>query len=588
MNLNLIPNPQKINIKSGNYFQKDRVQKVILVMPEEDSRLLYHVNGLFESISVKIGGIGYFLYSEDSKDTDTTYMDWETVDGSGYDSYVLTLSQSGFFAASQNAAGLYYGIQTLKQLFEHENLPLLEIKDWADTQIRSDYLDLRNIFPPFERILYFIKELSYYKINTLVVEYEDKIPFKTLKFLRHPEYSFSEEEFSQLLSVAREYFVDIIPLQQSFGHLEYVLKYPQYMYLRETPETPGEMCPLRSGALELSKKLLSEMASMHPDSRYLHIGCDEVWSLGTSEECKESGKTRERIFIEFVNQLIDHVCSLGKQPILWHDMFEHATQEELGLLDKRAIVAIWLYSGSDMPYNAEKFMDLLDQEGISYWGCSSVRCWDRRPEQNYPVIDNRLLNLELWGKLADKRKLKGMIHTNWASTFSFGYPYGLFESSRYPMFYASDISWNLAGDREKFLYRFLFLYHGMCTKELDKMGYQNRDYYWLMQNEYDKVIKNYETAYYIHLMLELETSFPVRFTMFRCELYPDSEVEYSCLKERSLTALKNLKKTEEKLKEFIPQILSEPMAKVFLESRFYLHNLEKKQLERILSKSEDM
>lgn len=49
-----------------------------------------------------------------------------------------------------------------------------------------------------------------------------------------------------------------------------------------------------------------------------------------------------------------------------------------------------------------------------------------------------------------------MIHTNWASTFSFGYPYGLFESSRYPMFYASDISWNLAGDREKFCIVFCF------------------------------------------------------------------------------------------------------------------------------------
>lgn len=120
------------------------------------------------------------------------------------------------------------------------------------------------------------------------------------------------------------------------------------------------------------------------------------------------------------------------------------------------------------------------------------------------------------------------------------------------------------------------------------MGYQNRDYYLLMQSEYSKATKNYETAYYIHLMLELEISFPVRFTMFRCELYPDSEVEYSCLKERSSTALKNLETAQEKLKEFIPQILSEPMAKVFLESRFYLHNLEKRQLTKILSKSEDM
>lgn len=583
MRLNLVPNPQKIWMKSEGYFQKDKIQKVILRIPEEETRLPDHVRRLFENVCVETGSKEYLLYSEG---TDITQA-CEGLHEDHYDHYGLSLSAAGFLVSSVSAAGLYYGLQTLRQLFDHENLPFLEIEDWADTQIRSDYLDLRNIFPSFERILYFIREMSHYKINTLVIEYEDKIPFRTLKFLRHLEYGFSEEEFSRLLSTAREHFIEIIPLQQSFGHLEYVLKEPQYRYLRETPETPGEMCPLRPGALELSKTLLSEMAGMHPESRYLHMGCDEVWSLGASEECKQCGKTRERIFIEFVNQLIDHVCRLGKRPVVWHDMFEHAEQEELELLDKRVTVAIWLYNGSNMPYIAERFIDKLEQAGISYWGCSSVRCWDRCPEQNYPVIDNRLLNLDLWGKLAAKKKLKGLIHTNWASTFSFGYPYGLFESSRYPLFYAADMSWNVKGERRDFLYRFLFLYHGMETERLERMGYRNRDYYLLMQSEYGKAVKNYETAYYIYLMLELESSFPVRLTMFRCELQPDSEVEYACLKERSSKALKNLEKVQDKLKEFIPQILSEPMAEIFLESRFYLYQLEKKRLMEILLKEEE-
>lgn len=575
MNLNLIPQPQKLNITDESLFALPDWSRIYLAAPESDSRLRFHAENLLGPVCLTDSTSCYSLCSE-HKPALNAGCSGRT------DSYALDLDSHGFCITADTAAGLFYGIQTLKQLLSHQQLPSLSIEDWADIPMRADYLDLRNIFPPFKRILYFIKELSCYKINTLVIEYEDKLPFQTMNFMRHTTDCFTEEEFSLLLSTAREYFIEIIPLQQSFGHLEYALKYPEYIHLREMPEPPGEMCPLRPGSLELSKILLSDTASLHPDSRYLHIGCDEVWSLGTSEECRKSGKTRERIFIEFVNHIISHVCALGKTPIIWHDMFAHATQEEIALLDKRVLVAIWLYSGSDMPFHAKGLMSKLEQEGISYIGGSSVRCWDNQPEQNYPNIDNRLLNLDLWGGLAEEMPVKGLIHTNWASSFSFGRPYGLFETSRYPLIYAADISWNHTAVRSNFLYRFLYLYHGLDTSILEPKGYRNRDYYLLMHSQYQNVSKNYETAYLIHLMIALETSFPVQHTIFRYELYPDSEVEYSCLKERSLVALQKIDAVEKQLAAFIPDVLNESMGRLFLESRLYLYRMAKERLLTIL------
>lgn len=587
MRLNLIPMPQRITVTGETLFPPPEKKPVYFHISEEDTRLTWHVMELFHTVTIhkRTGGTGCLLYSEGRNPRD---MDFQKAEGNSEDEkadcYTLSITGEGFVIASACPSGLFYGLQTLRQLMSHKEIPALIIEDWADTAMRSDYLDLRNIFPPFERILYFIKELSCYKINTLVVEYEDKLPFHALKFIRHPEYCFTEEEFECLLETANRHFIEIIPLQQSFGHLEYVLKYPEYIHLRETPESPGELCPLREGAMDLSKALLSDMAFLHPGSRYLHMGCDEVWSLGTSMECRESKKSRERIFIEFVNGLIDYVCSLGKIPIIWHDMFVHASDEELALLDKRVLAAIWLYMGSNLPATAKTMMDRLDQAGISYLGCPSVRCWDRLPEQNYPVIDNRLLNLDLWGETAKMRPLQGLIHTNWASTFSFGHPYGLFETSRYPLCYAAETSWNLRADKENFLYRFLHLYHGMDTSGLEASGYKNRDYYHLMGERYVNASKNRETAYLIHLMLVLESCFPVQHTIFRCELYPGSEVEFACLKERSETALQNYDKVQKELEEFIPEILNESMGNIFLESRFYLYRLARERLLELLSK----
>lgn len=612
LNLNLIPWPKSLEIKAGLEEDGNKMQNLpldrelaVLGMEWADERLVRCAGGMFSRVLTEEGCAGEGKYSLTSKPQQAGQcLESCSQDGNGLNcstipitkhrewkghahGYLLIVENGSFRLVSCTPEGLFYGMQTIRQLFFHGSLPALVIEDWPDTALRADYLDLRNIFPPFERILHFIKELAQYKINALVIEYEDKLPFKHMEFLRHESDCFTSEQLSELLRTAKENFIDIIPLQQSFGHLEYVLKFPQYQYLRETKDNPGEMCPLRKGAKELAIALLEDTAGLHPDSRYLHIGCDEVWSLGQSEECRASGKSRERIFIEFVNQLIDRVCALGKIPIIWHDMFAHAASEELQLLDKRAVVAIWLYSGSDMPCRAKKLIDKLAAKGITCMGASSVRCWDNRPEQNYPVIENRLQNLNLWAELARTENLAGMLHTNWASSFSFGRPYGLFETSRYPLMYAADVSWGLGGKNDGFLSRFLCLYHGMDGQSFASRGFENKDYYRLMHDCWKDVKKNQDTARLIALMVDLENSLPVWHTMFRCEMFPDSEVEYACLNGRTKAAVEQFQKVEEQLREFIPTLLKPSMSELFLESRLYLYHRAIEGLTEILKRYED-
>lgn len=583
MELYLIPQPQRCARLTGTA-QIDREAPVILSQPAGDARLLQAAQTIFANVQCVQGP--YALYSAGSFAAACPVRQPE--------GYLLTLRGAVVQLSANDAAGLFYGIQTLRQYLAMPEHPAVEITDWPELALRSDYLDMRGIYPKFENLLRYIEEMAAYKLNTLVIEYEDKLP-RARKDLCHPTDALTPEQHRRLLEVARENFIDIIPLQQSFGHLEYVLKLPEYQHLREIPEAPGEMCPLREGAYELAASLLEETARLHPDSRYLHLGCDEVWSLGQSDECKASGKSRGRIAIEYINRLAEKVVSLGKIPIVWHDMMadvwrggemgEAGNYDDLALLNKNLVVAIWLYSPDRVNLVAPKLMEALHAHGIRTIPCSAVRASDRCGMQNYPCIEQRLRNIDTWCELIANSRCDGMINTNWWSTFSFGNPYGLFETSRYTAFYAADRCWNLRADSAAFLERFLGVYHGAYDIVLTTGAERRYDYYKLIGQYLPQITRNRDTALLIDVLYRQEYATSVNFAAFRGDLYPDRPVELDCLRERAPKQYANLRGIEAELRDVLSRLLEPGMAELFFESRSYPNRLYKRELERILQQT---
>ena len=583
MELYLIPQPQRCARLTGTA-QIDREAPVILSQPAGDARLLRAAQTIFANVQCVQGP--YALYSAGSFAAACPVRQPE--------GYLLTLRGAVVQLSANDAAGLFYGIQTLRQYLAMPAHPAVEITDWPELALRSDYLDMRGIYPKFENLLRYIEEMAAYKLNTLVIEYEDKLP-RARKDLCHPTDALTPEQHRRLLEVARENFIDIIPLQPSLGHLEYVLKLPAYQHLRDIPEAPGEMCPLREGAYELAASLLEETARLHPDSRYLHLGCDEVWSLGQSDECKASGKSRGRIAIEYINRLAEKVVSLGKIPIVWHDMMadvwrggemgEAGNYDDLALLNKNLVVAIWLYSPDRVNLVAPKLMEALHAHGIRTIPCSAVRASDRCGMQNYPCIEQRLRNIDTWCELIANSRCDGMINTNWWSTFSFGNPYGLFETSRYTAFYAADRCWNLRADSAAFLERFLGVYHGAYDIVLTTGAERRYDYYKLIGQYLPQITRNRDTALLIDVLYRQEYATSVNFAAFRGDLYPDRPVELDCLRERAPKQYANLRGIEAELRDVLSRLLEPGMAELFFESRSYPNRLYKRELERILQQT---
>lgn len=576
MNIRLIPQPQQMTVRDGFVAFAPKRLGAVLRMPVRDERLVRHAGAVFGRVETQECEASSVFSLTVGENPPAALEPPQNEEG-----YSMTTAAQAACVRSVGARGLFYGLQTLRQLMRNKNFPAAEIVDWPEIGLRSDYLDLRSIYPKFDRLLEFVREMAEYKINTLVIEYEDKLPFETMPELCHPE-ALTPVQFRALLEAASENFMDVIPLQQTFGHLEYVLKHPQYKRLRETPETPGEMCPLREGAFELAAKLLNEIARLHPGSRYLHIGCDEVWSLGSSEECRRSRKSREEISLEYINRLVQHVCSLGKIPIMWHDMLQKAPQSLLDRLDKRAVVGVWMYSDREVRREAPALLEKLRRSGLSYLACSASRSYDDLPWQNYPCAQTRLRNVDAWCELARSQGLTSLVNTNWAASFSLGRPYGLFETSRYPAFYGADRSWNLSAETGSYLERFLSVYHGIDDATLYGGVSNNFDYYSVIPSILDQVMRNKPTAQLIELCARYEEAFSVACSVFRGELFPDSEVELDCLRERSKKCFPEFDKIARDLKELASQLLSPKMGEIFLASRTYPYRMYRRELEKML------
>ncbi|CAI6076161.1 Beta-hexosaminidase [Paenibacillus sp. JJ-100] len=494
--------------------------------------------------------------------------------------YRLDVSPQRAEVYALDGAGLFYGLQTLIQLRGSDGaIPAVAITDWPDTAVRAMNLDLRQTFSKPELLIEYVAEFARYKTNAILIEYEDKFPFRAHPELAHPKHALKLSQLEELKRNAHEHFIEIIPLQQSFGHLEYVLRHEAWRHLRETEHSTGEICPSHPESYSLITTLLGEMIDAHPQSRYIHLGCDEVYSLCECERCKvEFDGVRERVFIAFLNRLIAFTVERGKQPIFWHDMLDKCPAEELAQLDQRSVAMIWIYNGRNIKAEVTSHADKFRALGIEVMGAPAVRSFDWAEHQNYPVLLNRTDNLIQWAETADKLDMDCVVATNWTGPFSLGVPYGIFETTWYPMLLHADLTWNRKADVSTFIDRFLEQFHGIdpVTGHQILGHYKVEDYYDVIWKLIDEVREHKEEAELIAIMHDFEVatdrSRAIHKYAYRWELFPGDDAEWRSLQNNYTRNRRGREDVLPRMRDAVGRYQPCDMAEHFVKSRFYLHD----------------
>ncbi len=97
---------------------------------------------------------------------------------------------------------------------------------------RAVHFDMKAMIPKIDYALTLVDEIADEGINALLVEFEDKFPFDVTAGTHHP-CAWTKEEFRRFAEKCSSRNVELIPLLQSVGHLDYLLKYPKFRDLRD-------------------------------------------------------------------------------------------------------------------------------------------------------------------------------------------------------------------------------------------------------------------------------------------------------------------------------------------------------------------
>lgn len=287
--------------------------------------------------------------------------------------------------------------------------------------VKGFHLDLRIQVMTMPALKNFALNLSKGGINTLVMEWEATYPFKNQPLIPN-RYAYTREEIKQFIAYCTSIGIDVIPLQQSFGHVEYILRNYKYAALREDQKDYSQVCPVEETLnKELFTDLYTDLASTHT-SKYIHIGGDETYLLGHCEKCKKRIETRGKsgLYIDYIKMLCDIVVKLGKVPVLWADI-ALKYPEDIHLLPKQTVFVDWNYGWDlNMFGKHEKLME----SGYEIWGAPAIRS---NPDNYFLTCwQKHLNNIHDFVPLAQKLGYKGIVMTSWSTS---GIYSPVFESS---------------------------------------------------------------------------------------------------------------------------------------------------------------
>ncbi|RXG56871.1 Hexosaminidase D [Armadillidium vulgare] len=223
---------------------------------------------------------------------------------------------------------------------------------------RLVHFDFKGAIPRISFLEKIIPLISSWGATGVLIEYEDSLPYSgNLTQLQSP-YAFTVKQINQIQSICKENNLEVIPLVQTFGHLEFVLKHDEFRHLREMDLYPNALCPFHPDALELVLSLIDSVMALHPNSNYLHIGADEVWHLGKCHKCHSEmagrGWESSDLFLQWVSKIA--LILKKKYPmitlIMWDDMMRNCPETKLkGMFDvySKVFDRIWAassYKGS--------------------------------------------------------------------------------------------------------------------------------------------------------------------------------------------------------------------------------------------------
>ncbi len=446
MELKLIPQPKEI-IETNNFLNK---RKIRINLDGIDSRLV----SILKKLPCDDNGIELQL----------------KIGSQNSEKYILELSEEKILLSSDGVQGAFYGIQTLRQIFENEKIPCCKIVDCPDFSHRGFYHDItRGKVPTLETLKDLVDKMAYFKLNSLQLYVEHTFEFKEFSNSIEKTGYITADEIKELDKYCQDNFIELIPSLSTFGHLFELLQRPEYKHLSEIEDFENEhifwyermthhtIDPLNPQSFELIKSLIDQYLQLFSSNKF-NICCDETFDL---KHGKHKDLDTGELYIGFTNKIIEYLHSKGKEVMMWGDILL-VHPEQVCAIPENVMLLNWEYDNCHkmIELKVKRFSDLNRQQIV----CPGVNTWNRLCEKLSVSIEN----IQMMAEVGYEYGAKGVLNTNWGD---YGNPYSL-ELSMCGLCFGAEKSWNVKTLAEEFFNKLdVVLYkHNGATEKLKKLS----------------------------------------------------------------------------------------------------------------------
>lgn len=330
--------------------------------------------------------------------------------------YLLRATEAGVVVAGGTAQGLFYGVQTFRQLLRPETssgktlaIPALLIRDWPSMEWRGVSDDIsRGPIAKLDYLKMQIRTLSEYKINLLGFNMEHVFDFQNQPLVSPKDTpdkaALTPAEIKELVEYAAKYYITLLPEQQAFGHLHQFLKYEIYSDLAETPHG-HVLTPTNPKTYDFIRQIYGEIVPLFPGP-FFHIGSDETFELGlgrTKALAQQQGLGR--VYLEHLQKVFEIMRPYHKQLMFWGDIAVKYP-ELLTILPKDMIAVPWDY---DPKPSYEGIITPYTNAGLRVVVAPGAGDW----RVIWPDFESAFVNIRNFIRDGQKHQAMGALNTTW-------------------------------------------------------------------------------------------------------------------------------------------------------------------------------
>lgn len=380
----IVPKPEKISVGDG-FCKIDGGTVIYLISDNKEIKGVgKYLAGLIEPAT----GLKVPVKSELFSKSEGIILRLDKKNKSlGDEGYTLDSTEKGVEITASKPAGLFYGVQTLRQLLPAQieskkkvdgiswQVPCVSIEDKPRFKWRGYLIDPARHFRPKDELKRYIDLLALHKMNIMQLHLTDdqgwRVEIKKYPKLievgsRVPNYGgqkgegwfYSQADIRELVAYAAERYVTLVPEIEMPGHCGAALtSYPE---LACSGKNPGgwapPLCVTKEATLKFATNVLDEVIALFP-SPYIHVGADEV-PAGPWRNCasckaamEELGKTPlpldvkvlrvhdpgvglpfnediGRLQGEFIRKIDRHLAARGRQMVGWDEILDGGLRSE--------------------------------------------------------------------------------------------------------------------------------------------------------------------------------------------------------------------------------------------------------------------